>query len=122
LIGQFPELVSLQFRYEHKCGGTIISKIHVLTAAHCFDRNDTSLKAKDWFVVAGSISNNPKKYNTYEIKKIKRNPGFVKKASIDDIAIVTMKEEFKFNENLKILPMAKSFKWPKSKYFHYNYQ
>ena len=47
--GQFPYLVSLQYIHEGElnlfpvCGGTIISKTHVLTAAHCF-KNDTTMK------------------------------------------------------------------------------
>lgn len=33
--GQFPWIVSLQSKGEHVCGGSIVSKCHVETAAHC---------------------------------------------------------------------------------------
>ena len=32
---QYPWVVSIQQNNSHSCGGTIISKNHVLTAAHC---------------------------------------------------------------------------------------
>ena len=47
------------------------------------------------------------------------NPGFVREASIDDIAIVTMKKEFEFNENLTSLPVTNSYVWPKGRYFKF---
>lgn len=33
--GQFPWMVSVQRRGRHFCGGVIIDRRHVLTAAHC---------------------------------------------------------------------------------------
>jgi secreted trypsin-like serine protease len=87
-----------------------------LTAAHCFDWNSTSLEPKDWLVVAGSISKFPTDSNKkFEIKEIKPHPEFVKKAILDDIAILTMKKEFKYSKNLQPMKMSNSFEWPKGK-------
>ena len=36
-ISHYPSTVSLQFNSYHFCGGTIISSIHVITAAHCVE-------------------------------------------------------------------------------------
>lgn len=33
--GQFPHQISLRRRGSHTCGGSIISKDYVVTAAHC---------------------------------------------------------------------------------------
>lgn len=38
--GQFPWQVSLLKNNAHNCGGSIISKNHVLTAAHCVVQGD----------------------------------------------------------------------------------
>lgn len=39
--GSFPWVVQIQVlengRYQHRCGGSLISSTHVLTARHCFD-------------------------------------------------------------------------------------
>ena len=114
--GQFPSLVSLQMKnkiydgpYHHRCTGTIISKTHVLSAAHCFSQN--LAQPEQWIVVAGSIF--PKKSNTYYVKKIKLHPEYMKKASIDDVAIVIIKGEFKLSKNLKVMGMANNFQIPK---------
>ena len=105
--GQFPSLVSLQMYDRHRCAGTIISKTHVLSAAHCF----SLAQPEQWIVVAGSRF--PKKSNTYYVKKIKLHPEYMEKVSIDDVAIVIIKGEFKLSKNLKVMGMANNFQIPK---------
>ncbi|XP_036620990.1 ovochymase-2 [Trichosurus vulpecula] len=47
----WPWQVSLQIAAEHLCGGTVIGKSWVVTAAHCF--NDKKQHAPVWMVIAG---------------------------------------------------------------------
>ena len=83
-----------------------------MTAAHCFKNH---IIPEEWIAVAGNVSRIVSGKNIYTIKEIMINHEYVARAALNDIAILKIENEFKFDENLKSLELAKSFESPKSK-------
>lgn len=57
---QFPYQAMIRFKDDHVllCGGTIIHELYILTAAHCFEGDDTWDFPKDLEVKVGTINFN----------------------------------------------------------------
>ncbi|XP_069671914.1 chymotrypsin-1-like isoform X3 [Periplaneta americana] len=91
---EFPFVVSLLYHGDPQCTGTIFSRYHVLTAAHCI--NGTTYY--EWTVNAGFyIKGDP---NTIErkVKCLKLHYNYVVKGNTAfDIAIMDVTQPFEFN-------------------------
>uniref|UniRef100_A0A1B0A9X8 Peptidase S1 domain-containing protein n=1 Tax=Glossina pallidipes TaxID=7398 RepID=A0A1B0A9X8_GLOPL len=57
--GQFPYIVSLRYDNRHVCGGSIISRDYILTAAHCIahqaDGDSFEIPSSPFSIRAGSV-------------------------------------------------------------------
>ena len=115
-LGSWPFIVSLneydtkRQRYIHYCGGAIINKYQIVSAAHCFEHNSNP---QDWIIIAGRkdiympeihkspIKNrlNITKYleNVYLPKEIVMHGGRRKIGYVNDIAIINLKKPLKLN-------------------------
>lgn len=85
---EFPYIVSLKYNNKHFCGGSLISKNHVLTAAHCvtyfFDERKYAMEFIS--VEAGMIRQGTGK--TYNVKRISYHPKYKSIAFQNDLAVV----------------------------------
>lgn len=95
-----PFMVSIQIQrnngYAHVCGGTIIGRHKVLTAAHCFDA--LPLDA-NWRVYYGNnnlndAGNPDSTANTSAIEGVHRHPEYVPGSFLNDVAVVHVSEPF----------------------------
>lgn len=106
---QFTYQVSLQKYGKHNCGGSIISEVKVLTAAHCVTNINGDLLPKEKFrILAGTNylnTNNAKNY--YSVKHISIHPKYNQKTVQYDYAIVFTKRKFDFNcTHISMIPLA----------------
>ncbi|XP_032304968.1 transmembrane protease serine 4 isoform X1 [Coturnix japonica] len=95
-IETWPWQVSLRYRGEHICGGSIIDPLWILTAAHCF-RNNPIIPS--WRVKAGSdVLSGPA---TLAIEKVFLPEGTSTSPSNDDIALVKLQVPLHMSDSIK---------------------
>ncbi|KAM4731293.1 granzyme B-like [Anableps anableps] len=98
-----PYMASLQIQGEHKCGGMLIRKDYVLTAAHCKDCY------KEITVVLGAhnISKKEKSQQRIDVKKYHVHPLYESKNQCEyDIMLLKLEENAKLNQYVKTIELA----------------
>lgn len=98
--GAYPWQISFQWSSTlvgnlHMCGGTIISKDWILTAAHCI----TDIKYFTYIIVAGE-HNLQVEEGTEQVREIQEfivHPGYSDDNTVNDIALLHLKTPLKFD-------------------------
>lgn len=87
---------------QYICGGAIISKSLVLTAAHCTEHEDTKFGP----ILVGEVSISNKNQKHYHARKIISHPNRNKDFKTNDLAIVQVTVPFKFSKNVQPIPIG----------------
>ena len=106
-----PWQVSIQPPWgSQKCGGTILDRTTILSAAHCF--RDKKTDYTDYMVLAGKVSRNAYNENSYiRIAKVILHPEWNFTKIINDVAIVKLSRPVPFDKNIKSMCLpSKDFK------------
>ncbi|KAG9491654.1 hypothetical protein GDO78_000261, partial [Eleutherodactylus coqui] len=105
LPGAWPWQVSLQYSifgydYEHLCGGSLIHKMWVMSAAHCFIK---ARNHRNWRAVFGvnDIVNPGSTRQTSQIKGIRIHKNFDEKTKDNDLAMLELENPVKYTEYIQ---------------------
>ncbi|NWI69691.1 OVCH2 protein, partial [Todus mexicanus] len=96
----WPWQVSVQISDEHICGGAVLAKEWVVTAAHCF--NSKELYRDLWMVVTGLHDLTEKEYRQKRsVKQYIIHPSFNKTTMDSDIALLHLAEPLEFSHYVR---------------------
>ncbi|NP_001166253.1 serine protease homolog 93 precursor [Nasonia vitripennis] len=95
--GKFPYQVALKYFGLYFCGGSIIDKRWILTAAHCLrNRSPEFIK-----VYAGSNKLTDEKAQFYQAEYLTYHENFTMKYLDNDIGLIRVIEDMDFNEHVQ---------------------
>ncbi|OGM48897.1 hypothetical protein ABOM_003085 [Aspergillus bombycis] len=100
--GEFPYQVSIQTS-SHKCGGSIIDKDHILTAAHCVD----GLSANRLRVRAGS-NQHSSGGKLVKVAKVTQHSEYDRKTIKNDIAVLKLASSLDFGSTISAVELPSS--------------
>ena len=92
----FGEYDNQTLTWNHYCGGAIISKYGIATAAHCFYGKE-DFNTFSQIRVGHQNENDDIFAETYDILTIVKHPEYIQKRSRNDLAIVFTDREIEFN-------------------------
>ncbi|XP_072273220.1 prostasin-like [Pyxicephalus adspersus] len=103
-IEQYPWQVNLRYLLSPACGGSIIASQWILTACHCFPREQAFA---DYDVIAGTTNLDPTDPNTQTvlIDTVYRNPAYNEDAYSGDLALVKLKQPLNLGTAVGIISL-----------------
>ncbi|XP_058246866.1 transmembrane protease serine 9-like [Hemibagrus wyckioides] len=103
-----PYMVSVQINNMHTCGGVLIKKDYVLTAAHCVNETEYPGKVKLEVVLgAHNISEKERQQQRIQVQKFIKHPCYKRKENQNDIMLLKLESKAKLNEVVEIIHLPK---------------
>ncbi|XP_014206306.1 chymotrypsin-2-like [Copidosoma floridanum] len=100
--GKYPYQVSLRAPSSHSCGGSIINKRWILTAAHCI----SGRPANFFKVHAGSTKLDDPQAQVYQSEKVVYHEGYGQGLGVNDVGLIRVSRDIDFNEKVQPIQLA----------------
>uniref|UniRef100_A0A0P4XXR2 Putative Transmembrane protease serine n=1 Tax=Daphnia magna TaxID=35525 RepID=A0A0P4XXR2_9CRUS len=102
--GEFPWMVSLKLLRgqsgEHFCGGALINKRWILTAAHCvLNRRASQIQVS--VAEHNLLGADSQQTKLFRVNQIVMHPSYVTRQLADDIALVNLDEEIQWSDRIQ---------------------
>jgi len=106
---EYPFMAALMNLQRQFCGGSLIDDNHILTAAHCvahmskYDVQNLRVRLGDHNIKDGSYDG-----TTVEkrVKRVIRHKGFSSSTLWNDVAILTLEDDVKYNDHIQPICLA----------------
>ncbi|XP_058248949.1 granzyme B-like [Hemibagrus wyckioides] len=103
-----PYMVSVQINNEHKCGGMLLKKDYVLSAAHCVNETEYPGKVKLEVVLgAHNINKKERQQQRIQVQKFIKHPCYKRKENQNDIMLLKLKSKAKLNKVVQAINLPK---------------
>ncbi|KAG5669359.1 hypothetical protein PVAND_017247 [Polypedilum vanderplanki] len=113
--GEWPWYVSIFRRREFICGSSLISDLHLLSAAHCFEYFGSYYELNDYFVLLGRFNledDNEKFFVSRNFSAIFLHPKYNQTAeayrSNSDISMIRMSQKVQFSDFIQPVCLPES--------------
>uniref|UniRef100_A0A8D0KR32 Transmembrane serine protease 5 n=1 Tax=Strix occidentalis caurina TaxID=311401 RepID=A0A8D0KR32_STROC len=104
--GRWPWQVSVYHGSQHRCGGSVLARDWIVTAAHCVHRR---LQASAWLVFAGIITHGSIKQEAgLSVKKIIYHPLYNDNSLDYDIAVMKLQVPLNFTDAIRAVCLPPS--------------